>query len=99
VLLPGVEPGDHHGFVSLLGDEHDFVRAEAVEAALAVGVALPLIGCRELCNSLAEISEEFGTVGCGGHLLDLFVGADAMHPTSQGKSERSSPDGHRPECT
>lgn len=61
MLLPGVEPGNHRSFVSLLGHEHDVVRAVAVETALAVEVALAFSGCRELCNSLAESREVLAT--------------------------------------
>lgn len=43
VLIPGVEPGNVRGFVSLLSDEDDVVQAVAVEAALAVEVAPPLV--------------------------------------------------------
>jgi len=83
VRLPGIEPGDPGGFVSLLGDEHDVVRAVAIEAALAGEVALPLVGCGEVGDSLEQLFEEFGTVGCGGHFVGLLVGPDATHPKSR----------------
>ena len=96
VLPPGVEPSNVRGFVPLHGDEHDVVRAVAVEAALAIEVTLPLLGCRELCNSLGQLCEQFGTIGCGGHFLALLVGADAMHPKSRRESERNRSEGVHP---
>jgi hypothetical protein len=63
VLLPGIEPGDVSGFVSLLGDEHDVVRAVAIDAAPVIEVTLPLVGCNEIGDPLGQLFEAFGTVG------------------------------------
>ena len=71
-------------------------RAVAVEPALAVEIALPLVGSGEVGDSLGQLCEKFGTIGCGGHFVALLVGADAMHPKSRSEAERNSPKGRSP---
>lgn len=84
--------------MSLVGDEYDVARAVAVEAALAVEVALALVGCGEVGDSLGQLFEEFGTVGCGGHFVALLVGADAMHPKSRDDGRAEQPRAQRVHC-